>query len=565
MASIARARFPLRYESGARGLSKLVCRTATNVVGSRNQQWRCSSTSSAPASESSSEPGRYQNEALRTLQDRQLFQSVSSSHLDSHLSSGKRSIYLGIDPTASSLHVGNLLPILALLWLVKSGHKGVLLVGGATGSIGDPSGKTSERSDLPEEILEQNISSITQQLQDLVKKIEAYLQDRRELTSSLDIQVLNNAEFYKEVNILSFLKDIGRFVRIGEVLARDSVKTRLPPPHGTSQSPNAGLSFTEFSYQLLQANDFYLLNERQDTQCTIQLGGSDQMGNIMAGVDLIRRKKFGAGSTDLDDQDSSDQQEGMKRQPPAYALTIPLLTTSSGEKIGKSSGNAIFLSSELSSDLEFYQYFLKVSDSDADRLLNSLTFLTAQEIDTRLQSMPSSIRNRKQQLLAKEMTLMLRGQESLDNAESLTQLLYGELFRASSRHDLKQIIKGREETLWQNLYPIGNQQSNSNKYFVKVIKRRYCVDVDLLTLLLKLGFGESASQIRQLLKGNNNSRAGSASPSGFSLNGQNLSPDPRNIRNVKLRQDDIVPLGNEGKGMFLMQKGKADIRVLLVE
>lgn len=592
------------------------------------------------------EPRTYANETLATLQSRQLLQSISSAHLSAHLSSGPRSIYLGIDPTARSLHVGNLLPIIALIWLVKAGHRGVLLVGGATGSIGDPSGKTSERSDLPKEVLDANVAAITQQVKDLVQRIGHHLaiqsttietpmgeaaaaasggkgaeeaaeaafatnaetgattpapgsQPRADSDSrsntQLDITVLNNAEFYKDLGILSFLKDIGRFVRIGEVLARDSVKTRLPPPHGTSESPNAGLSFTEFSYQLLQAYDFYVLNQKQDLQCTVQLGGSDQMGNIMAGVELIRRKVFGAGSTgDIDDtaasssSSASTYSKGVKRTPPAFALTLPLLTTSSGEKLGKSAGNAVFLCPDMCSDFDLYQYFLRVSDVDAERLLSSLTFLSHRDIEDKfhhLASQRNSSVRAMQSILAEEMTLMLRGAQALAKAKYTTNLIYNSLFRTKSHKDLAQLVRDQRETLWERLSelvsdPVDNKQS----WLVKKVKRSDCVGKSLLDLFFDLGFAESrcksallsvfigpaltrrisprttTAQLRSMLK----------AQAGLYVNNEQLSRDkPQNFAKTKLQDWQVTSLEKDGaktgRGIFLLRKGKADLRVVLVE
>ena len=193
-------------------------------------------------------PREFGNETLDLLERRGLLQQVSSKHLAAHLNETSRTIYLGVDPTANTLHVGHLLPLLSLMWLVMHGHRGILLIGGATGSIGDPSGKTAERQSLSSDVLNANAASITQQLRDLIANVQEYLllkSHRSSLPENLNtdiltnIEIFNNVECYQDMNVLSFLKDVGKLVRIGDVLARDSVKNRLAPPHGTSRDDSS--------------------------------------------------------------------------------------------------------------------------------------------------------------------------------------------------------------------------------------------------------------------------------------------------------------------------------------
>lgn len=259
--------------------------------------------------------------------------------------------------------------------------------------------------------------------------------------SGLDIKVMNNRDFYEGMSLLDFLKHTGRHARLGEMLARDSVKTRFPPPLGTSTGPNAGgMSFTELTYQLLQAYDFTVLNSRADVgHCTVQLGGSDQMGNIMAGVDLIRRKAAMLGHEErmkAQQQEKGKGKEQNKEQGKehpvrhAFALTTPLLTTSTGEKLGKSAGNAVFLSPSLVSAYDLYQYLLRTPDADVRGLLQRLTFLDEESVKERLtkggkdgeeggeiEGIQPPARRRLQDVLAEEVTRMTRGEEALSVAK----------------------------------------------------------------------------------------------------------------------------------------------------
>ncbi|KAL4402864.1 tyrosyl-tRNA synthetase [Malassezia pachydermatis] len=227
---------------------------------------------------------------------------------------------------------------------------------------------------------------------------------------SLNIQILNNYNWFKNVSMLEFLSGVGRYARVNDMLARDSVKSRLFPTNGSI----AGISFTEFSYQLMQAHDFSVLHK--DKQCSVQLGGSDQMGNIMAGIDLIRRQRAA--------QADSTANPNM-REEPAYGLTLPLLTTASGAKFGKSAGNAVWISSSLLSDFDFYQYFMRSADVDVERYLLSLTLLPIEKIE---QIMAEHAQDRSKRIaqrwLASEMTELVRGEKALQKATLATNVLF---------------------------------------------------------------------------------------------------------------------------------------------
>jgi tyrosyl-tRNA synthetase len=284
-------------------------------------------------------------------------------------------VYVGFDPTADSLHIGNLVAIMGLAWFQKFGHTPVAIVGGATGMIGDPSGKSVERNLLDAATINENIKGIT-------RSLKAVLKD--------DVQVINNYDWFSQFNFIDFLRDVGKHFRLGSMLAKDSVKTRL--------NSEAGLSFTEFSYQLLQAYDFLHLYDTH--QVTFQMGGSDQWGNITAGTELIRKLR---GVT-------------------AQGITFPLLTRSDGKKFGKSEEGTIWLNADKLSPYDFYQYFYRMPDADVPNLLRLLTFMDLEDILQIEQKMKSVdyIPNSAQKLLAEHVTYLVHGQQGLDLALSLT-------------------------------------------------------------------------------------------------------------------------------------------------
>ncbi|KAI8994534.1 tyrosyl-tRNA synthetase, partial [Pilobolus umbonatus] len=251
-------------------------------------------------------------------------------------------IYCGVDPTAKSLHLGNLVTLMGLLHFHVRGHQTIALVGGATGSIGDPSGRKSERIPLSEEVLKMNVAGIENQIHRFFKNGASYAA-RRGFRSAdhLPPKVLNNYSWFSSMTALDFLSSIGKYARVNTMLAKESVKSRM--------DTTSGISFTEFSYQLLQAYDFYYLYTNHN--CRIQLGGSDQWGNITAGIDMIYRKR------PISDQEEEPANKD-SIEDKAFGITIPLLLTSTGEKFGKSAGNAIWLDEKMTSVYDFYQVFL---------------------------------------------------------------------------------------------------------------------------------------------------------------------------------------------------------------
>ena len=315
---------------------------------------------------------------IRTLMDRGFIDAMTSDELEKLVETPLK-VYCGFDPTADSLHLGNLVAIMGLAWFQKAGHTPVAIMGGATGMIGDPSGRNSERQLLSEETIQVNLRGIQKNLEQILR---------------FDVinkpVILNNYDWYKGFSFLDFLRDIGKMFRVGVMLAKDSVKSRL-----TSEE---GMSFTEFSYQVLQGYDFlYLYNNHQ---VTVQLGGSDQWGNITAGTDLIRK------STGK----------------PSYGITFPLITRSDGQKFGKSESGAIWLSAERLSPFEFYQYLVRVADSDVIKLLKMLTFMDVADIERLQKSMtevgykPNTVQRR----LAEEVTRIVHGEEGLQKALKVT-------------------------------------------------------------------------------------------------------------------------------------------------
>ena len=312
-------------------------------------------------------------------------------------------VYCGFDPTADCLHLGNLLGILVLAWFSRCGHDVVALVGGATGRVGDPSGKSAERPVLDVAAIEHNARCIGALLEDLLSRAAAGAAGR-----GGGFALANNLDWYGGMELLDFLRGVGKFARMGTMLGKDSVKTRL--------ASEAGLSFTEFSYQLLQGYDFAHLY--REAGVNVQVGGSDQWGNILAGTDLIR-KLHPAGGED------AAQEEGKAAGGGAHGLTFPLLLTADGKKFGKSEGGALWLRANKLSPYKFYQYLFATPDADVAKFLRMLTFLDLDEIAALEASMaaegyrPNTVQRR----LAEEVTRFVHGEEGLQLALNATAAL----------------------------------------------------------------------------------------------------------------------------------------------
>jgi len=290
--------------------------------------------------------------------------------------------YVGFDPTAESLHVGNLVPIMLLKHLQVNGHQPIALVGGATGMVGDPSGKKEERKQLKEEVLNHNVACI-----------------RKQLSKFLDFEngankaiMTNNYDWFKEFSLLGFLRDVGKHITVSYMMSKDSVQNRL----------ETGISFTEFSYQLIQGYDFYYLNKNMNAK--VQMGGSDQWGNITTGTELIRRMEGGE----------------------AFALTCPLITKADGSKFGKSESGNVWLDAKLTSPYKFYQFWLNASDADAGKYIRIFTLLSKEEIE-KLEAEHATAPHLciLQKALAKEVTIIVHSEEAWQGAVDASEILFG--------------------------------------------------------------------------------------------------------------------------------------------
>ncbi|MBG6060266.1 tyrosyl-tRNA synthetase [Flavobacterium sp. CG_9.1] len=316
---------------------------------------------------------------------------------EEHLMEQMRVAYVGIDPTADSLHIGHLVGVMLLKHFQLSGHKPLALVGGATGMIGDPSGKSNERNLLDEATLRHNQEAIKGQLARFLDFTS---------NSANAAELVNNYDWMQHFSFLDFIRDVGKHITVNYMMAKDSVKKRL------SSEAAEGMSFTEFTYQLVQGYDF--LHLYREKNCTLQMGGSDQWGNITTGTELVRRIASGK----------------------AYALTCPLITKADGTKFGKSEGGNIWLDSARTSPYKFYQYWLNTSDVDAEKYIKIFTFLSKEEIEVLTEKHREAPHLRLlQKRLAEETTVMVHSAEDLENAIKASNILFGN----STSDDLKQL------------------------------------------------------------------------------------------------------------------------------
>jgi tyrosyl-tRNA synthetase len=319
---------------------------------------------------------------LADLRARGLVQD-STPGLDEQLQKEVTAIYIGFDPTADSLHVGNLVPVTLLMRIQRAGHIPYALVGGATGMIGDPSGKSAERNLLDLDTLDKNVAGVRAQLEHFLDFSEA-AENRAHL--------VNNYDWFREFSFLHFIRDVGKHITVSYMMAKESVQKRL----------ETGLSFTEFTYQLIQGYDFYYLYNTHDVK--VQMGGADQWGNIVTGTELIRRK--GGGE--------------------AHALTCPLLTKADGSKFGKSEQGNVWLDASRTSPYQFYQYWLGQADADAERLVMVFSFKPVEELQTMIETHREAPHKRAlQKALAEELTAMVHGEEELYAAQQASDILFG--------------------------------------------------------------------------------------------------------------------------------------------
>jgi tyrosyl-tRNA synthetase len=368
----------------------------------------------------------------------------TEAHLLEHTTAG----YIGFDPTADSLHIGSLVQILILRHFQNAGHKPIALVGGATGMVGDPSGKSAERNLLDEASLQKNIEGVKAQL-------GRFLDFN---ATENPAELVNNFDWMKDISLIDFVRDTGKHITVNYMMAKDSVKKRL------SSESKVGMSFTEFTYQLFQGYDFYHLYKEMD--CKLQMGGSDQWGNITTGTELIRRKAQGK----------------------AYAITVPLVTKADGTKFGKTEGGNVWLDAKRTSPYKFYQYWLNASDEDAEKYIKIFTFLDKEAIEALIIEHRETPHLRLlQKKIGEEVTIMTHGQEAFDNAIKASQILFGK----STSEDLKSL----DEQTFLDIFEGVPQAS--------VSKEDIDSGLDMIgALAAKTGFLNSNGEARRALKEN---------------------------------------------------------------
>ncbi|MEO8819725.1 MAG: tyrosine--tRNA ligase [Ginsengibacter sp.] len=354
------------------------------------------------------------------------------------------SAYVGFDPTADSLHIGSLIPIMVLVHLQNFGHKPIALVGGATGMVGDPSGKSEERNLLSKEILDHNVAAVKQQLSKFLNFNSS---------TSNAAEMVNNYDWFSNISFLDFIRDVGKHISVNYMMAKDSVKKRLEGENG--------MSFTEFTYQLVQGYDFYWLYKNKN--CKLQFGGSDQWGNIVTGTELIRRKAGGE----------------------AFAFTCPLLTKSDGNKFGKTEKGNIWLDPAKTSPYSFYQFWLNTADADAQRFLKVFTFLSEKEINELIQQHSGNEHQRTlQKKLAEELTCFVHSKSDYDFAVKASSILFS--------NDTAQVLKElNEEQLLQVMEGVPSVEIDRNKLN----------DLDLISLLTDTKILPSKGEAKKMLAG----------------------------------------------------------------
>jgi len=390
---------------------------------------------------------------LQTLKSRGFLQALTASEEEfAHHFSQPRTCYIGFDPTAESLHVGNLLQLLCLRHLQAAGHRPIALIGGATARIGDPSGRSTERPLLDASQVEQNATGIAQCINRVLRTDT--VPDQESISPAV---MVNNYDWLRHMTLLDFLRDYGKLFRVQQMLNKQSVKSRL-----SKDDDHEGISFTEFSYQLLQAYDFYHLYQNQ--QCTLQIGGSDQWGNITAGIQLIHRLVEPTAPSEGPDGEA----EKTKKSPTVFGMTLPLITTSDGKKLGKSSslpGAGIWLDPKKSTPYELYQYFINLPDADAARFLPLFTFLPLEEIQDIQQKHSNALHLRiAQKVLAEELVTLVHGKEEADKAKQITATFFGQSNDTEDSFSLQtlppntpQLSVSKDEVLSQRLLNILSQ------------------------------------------------------------------------------------------------------------
>lgn len=328
-----------------------------------------------------------------------LYQQTDEEGLEDLLNKEKISLYCGVDPTADSMHIGHIVPLLTLRRFQMHGHRPILLVGGATGMIGDPSGRSEERQLQTTEQIDQNVQGIKKQMEQIF-----------DFSSENGAQMVNNNDWISSMTIIEFLRDFGKLLGVNYMLAKDNVASRL----------DSGISFTEFSYMLIQGIDFNHLYDNYG--CRVQIGGSDQWGNITTGLEVIRK---------MHDEETK-----------AFGITIPLVTKADGTKFGKSAGGAVWLDAQKTSPYEFYQFWINTADADVIKYMKIFTFIEREEIEAFEVTVKEEPHLRKaQKALAEEMTRLIHGQDALDNAIRISKALFSGDLKTLSANEMKDAFK----------------------------------------------------------------------------------------------------------------------------
>jgi tyrosyl-tRNA synthetase len=367
---------------------------------------------------------------------------------EEYLLKNKTTGYIGFDPTADSLHIGSLVPIIILMHFQRAGHNPIALVGGATGMVGDPSGKSDERNLLDEETLNKNVAGVKGQLARFLNF---------DSSSENAAELVNNYDWMKDISLIDFVRDVGKHITVNYMMAKDSVKKRL------GSDAKTGMSFTEFTYQLFQGYDFYHLYKEKN--CKLQMGGSDQWGNITTGTELVRRKAQGK----------------------AYAITCKLITKADGTKFGKTAGGNVWLDAGRTSPYKYYQYWLNSSDEDAEKYIKIFTFLDQETIETLIAEHKEAPHMRiLQKRIGEEVTIMTHGKDAYENAIKASNILFGK----STSEDLKSL----DEQTFLDVFE-GVPQAEIDRSIIEN-------GLDIVAAYAENGFLKSNGEVRRALKEN---------------------------------------------------------------
>ncbi len=386
------------------------------------------------------------------------------------------SLYCGVDPTADSMHIGHIVPLLTLRRFQLQGHQPILLIGGATGMIGDPSGRSEERQLKTTEQIDQNVKGLKSQMERIF-----------DFTSDNGAKLVNNRDWIGSMNVIEFLRDYGKFMGVNYMLAKDTVASRL----------EGGISFTEFSYMLIQAIDFNHLYTEHN--CRIQVGGSDQWGNITTGLEMIRKTHT--------------------EETKAFGMTIPLVTKADGSKFGKSASGSVWLDADKTSPYEFYQFWLNAADADVIKYMKIFTFLTREEIEAFEVTVTEEPHLRKaQKALAEEMTKMIHGEKALENALRITQALFSGDLKSLTPEEMKDVFKDVSS--------------------IEMVKE----DKNIVDLIVEAGISSSKRQARE-----------DVTNGAISVNGEKIT-DVGYIMNASDRLDDSFSIVRRGKKKYHMVK-----------